>query len=240
MKINIRNESHTSPFTSKGFIVALIIVGILAVGAIVMVVLGIFDNKQEQKPAATPVAEVTDTRSDSVCGLPGSEETELATAPASTWSFVGIISAPMSPTIGPKKTSAEGLRTCFSQSPEGALFFAANYFAMSTDARLVKFLPELMIAGPGRDIMMAAATEDSVSGVSQSQMVFVGFKLLSYSRSEATVELLINSGGRLLAFPVVASWEDGDWKLVVTESGGLPLDATLVDSSIGYVAWGEQ
>lgn len=235
------NDSEPrNPFTKKGFIVGAVIVGALALSAIVLGVTSLGTGGGGATTAASGTPTPTSTVSaeaESVCGLSGYEESGTLTAPPTTeWTIVGTMAAPSSAEAGPGETDSDGVRTCYAHTVEGALFAASNLWAMGSDARLAPLAVEQLTApGPGRDAAIAADTQQSNTGTS---VQIAGFKVLSYDGENATIDTAFElNTGSLISFPSAVKWIDGDWKLVVTDEGQPPFRPTTLQNLGGYIVW---
>ncbi|WP_435094691.1 hypothetical protein [Clavibacter michiganensis] len=194
----------------------------------------------EPETSASPSASALPDGAASVCGLPGYEETSsLDTAPATTWKLVGTVAVPDDPQgAGPGRTDSGGLRTCYAHTSKGALYAVVNYMGQSTDGRLKTRIADLAAQGPGKAAIAKSLASPSSS--SNARLQVAGFKISSYSASEATVDVataITSKGGALVSFPIVMRWEDGDWKLELADDGTLPLDPSQLQSLGGYIPW---
>ncbi len=132
------DHDDDNPFKKKGFIFGAVLFVALFLAA---AVLGLTSSRGggagEATPAATssPANAPPISASDkSVCGLPGYEETgTLTAAPATTWTFVGTMAAPGSDQAGPGTISADGVRSCYSHTVDGAVLAVANIWALGSD-----------------------------------------------------------------------------------------------------------
>lgn len=231
-----------SPFRSRGFIVAAIVVGAIVLAAIVALVtslLGGGDNNADPTTAPTTSTSADPGSADpSVCGLEGFEETSsLTTAPENEWELVGTVAAPADANGAGPGTIDDAFRSCYAHTAEGALFAAVNYVALASDSRNVPRLPELVEPGPGRDAALAAGGN---GGSSSTRVQVAGFKINSYSANEAVVDIAWNvtsSGSALVSMPVVLHWVDGDWKIVLDDNGQPPFAASPLENLGGYIPW---
>lgn len=230
-----------NPFTTRGFITGAVIVGVLALAAIVLAVTSLWGGGGQTPPAATPntlaPAEV-DADAKSVCALPGYEQSGVLTAaPDTEWTIVGTMAAPGSDTAGPGVIADDGLRSCYAHTAEGALFAVSNLWAMGTDGRLSALALDRQTApGPGRDAAIAAAIPQSNTGASAQ---IVGFRISTYTATDATIDLAFRlSTGELISFPAPVKWVEGDWKSVLTDDGQPPLRPSALQNLGGYTPWG--
>jgi len=229
-----------SPFRSKGFIVAAIVVGAIILAAIIALatsLLGGGDTNADPTPvpttSATADAEETDP---SICGLEGYEETSsLETAPDNDWELIGTMAAPVDERTGPGDVDVAGFRSCFAHTAEGALFAAVNFVATGTDAAIGPRLIELVAPGPGRDVLEGQGSDGNTSNL-RAQVA--GYKVSAYSADAATVDLALNySSGQLVSLPFKLVWAEGDWKVEVTDAGEFPLAPAQLQNLGGYTPW---
>lgn len=234
------SDQERSPFARRGFIAAAIVVGAVALAAVVAIVAGIIGggDSPAPDPSTPPSASGPSGADASVCGLPGFEaESSLTSAPSTTWELVGTMAAPTDADgSGPGAIESDGFRSCYAHTAEGALYAAANVLALGTDASLRPRTPELVAEGAGKSALEELGGIGGSSDGVRAQVA--GFKVGAYSTASATIDLALNfSDGRLVSYPVKLTWEDGDWKIVVTDSGGSPLESALLQSLGGYIPW---
>lgn len=241
--------NQQSPFTRPGFLVAAAFVVILVV---VGIVLGVTSNTQDDEPETlrpTPTAAASASADpspssvsagESICALEGEVLTGTVTiAPPAEWQYQGTIAYPTSEVFGPAEASAEGIRSCFQHSPEGALFAAANGAVQATDSETVRAWLEYFLAeGPYReDLLGADAGEGDTSG---TRIQIAGFKVLNYDGDAATID--IGLSGSVQGQPLLLSgvfylvWEDGDWKLEIQDPES-PIDYATIPDLSGYIPW---
>lgn len=248
------NEENTSsPFTRPGFIVAAIVVAIVATLAITLAVVGALNRSEDEAVTApeSPVAAETEAPnssqapeteaapSGSVCGLAGVELSgTVAGTPEAEWVYQNAIAYPTSATYGP--ASSEGAaRTCFQQSPTGALFFAANAVAQGSDVATAEEWMEVALSeGPYRDTFLAqGAGSDGGAG---TRLQIAGFKVLSYDGSKATIDIAARFSGSgenvVISAMYYVIWEGGDWK--IDSNVATPMDAAPIPDLAGYTPWG--
>lgn len=183
-------------------------------------------------PRAVPIGQA------SVCGLPGYDPSgsTLTTAPATTWSTVGTMAAPAAAKAGPGRVAADGLRSCYAHTIEGAVIAVANVWAMGTDSRLTRPLLEQQTAtGPGRTTALKADTPASNTGL---RAQIAGFKVTSYTGTAATVDVAFRlNTGDLVSFPAPVQWQDGDWKYQVADDGSPVFRPSTLTSLSSYIPW---
>lgn len=245
------DETEQNPFSRPGFVLAALVVVLLIVaGVVVGVVVAGRDDDPNDSMEATPAPtsmpgpsepSITEAERVSICGLEGIELTgNLSTAPEAVWEFQGTTGYPTSSAFGPGETNADGVRYCFQQSPSGALFAAANAVAQGSDQTVQEaFATYFTATGPGRDAAIANAVSGSASS---GRIEIAGFRLLEYGDGSARVDVAVRatSNGQTIygsgVYPL--TWEDGDWKLVVSDSGEMQYDFAQIPDLAGYISWG--
>lgn len=244
------DETEQNPFSRPGFVVAALVVVLLIVAGVIVGVVVARDNDTndslETAPAPTTTVETPEPSpakagGASICGLKGDELTgDLSKAPKAVWEFQGTTGYPTSSKYGPGETDADGVRYCFQQSPSGALFAAANAVAQGSDPAVQEaFATYFTAAGPGRDAAIANAVSGSASS---GRIEIAGFRLLEYGDGSARVDVAVRatSNGQTIygsgVYPL--TWEDGDWKLVVSDSGEMQYDFAQIPDLAGYISWG--
>jgi hypothetical protein len=234
------NTETRSPFRGRGFIAAAVVVGVIVLAAIIVLVTSLAGGGNEpgasptRAPSATPTSSPAD---ESVCGLKGFDtENTLTSAPENDWELVGTIAVPTDSDVAGPGTVSDGLRTCYSHTAEGALFMAVNYLGMGTDATLYNRLFQLVAPGPGRDALAAQA--DSGPSTSSTRAQVAGYKISGYSPETTTIDLALNySSGQLVSLPMKLVWAENDWKLVLTDTGELPIAPAPIENLGGYTPW---
>lgn len=230
MSQSTESTTESNPFTKPGFIIAAALV--LALIAATVVIFLLPKGQDNAQPAPSPAESGNSAASSpsalagsakSVCGLPASMETALGTAPKSKWELLGSMAVPTDPaTVGPGKVGKDGLRSCFAQSPTGALCSTANIWASSFNGFAKQVYLELAADSPSRDkAVQAIETGQNVGGGTSPKVQIAGFIIHSYTPEAAVVELAIKSAdGGYGALSTSLLWEDGDWKLDIPPAGG--------------------
>lgn len=229
---------------------ALAVVLLVIVGIILFVWMGNDDESEAAPPPQTQAATPTPSASavtseESVCGLDATGGSTLTTPPEGVeWEFIGGIAAPKSAEHGPGVVDEQtGVRSCYSHTPEGALLAAAGQAASSGDPELYfATVSALSVDGPGKDITIERAQRSISEGGANPPIEIAGFRLLSYTGGEATVEIVASadSGTELVHFTssAVMQWTNGDWYTKYKDDGSSgPVDGQVSDLS-GYVLWG--
>lgn len=250
------DSQQRSPFTRPGFIAGGLVVALIVVLGIVIGIVNMTNDDPETDPTA-PTSSATDTEPPateeptednaeaSVCGLEGSvtETAQLTAAPdVDEWAYQGTAAYPLSTEFGPAETDESGIRYCFQQSPEGALFAAGNALVQgtdpsSTDAWIDRFLAD----GPYRDQVMQQTGSSSGGASTGVRLNIAGFRLLSYDGASARVDIAVNGSadGQSIVGSYVYElvWQEGDWKLSAETPN--PFEFATVPDLSGYIAWEE-
>jgi hypothetical protein len=148
------------------------------------------------------------------------------------------MAAPADPKIGPGKVDDQGIRSCFAHSPEGALYAAVNLWALGSDPSKERAIAEQLVAkGPGRDAAMAAPQSSTTSAAGVKIQV-AGFNV-SYTSQQAVVELAFRANtGAIASVRTTLVWQDGDWKGLVSDSDGKPLEEPRQISDLSrFIPW---
>lgn len=241
------DENTRNPFTRPGFIASGVLILVLVAAVVVIAFLPRNDEPGAATPSSSsspsaPSSTTTATEEgtqESVCGIPGSDDTALGTAPESKWELMGTMAVPSAPeTHGPGESTDTGVPFCFAQSPTGALYAAANIFASTMHGDPLSFYEQLVADSEARDEALAAlAGEDQPSPSTDEQSFQIqGFQLDRYSNTSATVSLgfeIENGAVGSITLPLV--WEEGDWKLLIEQSGA-PEPRQLNDLS-EFIPW---
>ncbi|GAA5202166.1 hypothetical protein GCM10023346_48430 [Arthrobacter gyeryongensis] len=229
MSQSTESTTESNPFTKPGFILAAALVVALIAAALVIFLLpkGQDNTHAASTPAesgspATSSPSASAMAGKSVCGLPGSKETALGAAPKSKWELLGSMAVPTDPsTAGPGTVGTDGLRSCFAQSPTGALYATANIWAASFNGYARQVYLKLAADSPTRDKAVQAIQEGKDVGGTSPKVQFAGFIIHSYTPTAAVVEVAFKSAdGGYGAISTSLLWEGGDWKLDMPAAGG--------------------
>jgi hypothetical protein len=247
MSQSTESTTESNPFTKPGFIIAAALVVALIAATLVIFLIPKREGTAQPTPAPAESSS-TSTRSPSasaaagasVCGLPASSETALGAAPETKWELVGRTAAPTEPkSIGPGTTAPNGFRSCFAQSPTGALYAAANMVALGglSDTGIQKELIEkLVVPGPGRD---AALKDIRIPSSSDSSSIQIrGFVIKAYSPTAAHVDLAFATPTGEYGHGVLPlKWTNGDWKVEISDSGELLNDVAQISDLSKFIPW---
>lgn len=182
---------------------------------------------------------------DSVCGLDATGGVTLTTAPKDIeWEFLNGIYAPKSEEHGPGVVDPEtGVRSCFSHTPGGALLAVAGLFVSGGDPQLLlDTIERQTLEGLGKDKSLAnvqARLDRNDPAVPPIELE--GFRLLAYSDSEATVEVVLGADTGLERYhqtqSAVVIWQNGDWYFQAPGDSGPGQVSGQISDLSGYVLW---
>lgn len=182
----------------------------------------------------------------SVCGLKGEvlSKERLPIAPESDgWDYQGKVAYPVSKEFGPGAYDETGnYRYCFQHSPTGAVYAAVNAVAQGTEPeRAGPWLKYFVAKGPHRDDFLALGPGEGSSDSQGVRLRVVGYILQNYTGQKATVDVGIQAiyEGKESNLSMIYNlvWEDGDWKMVVSDPK-TPIDVAAVPDFAPYVRWG--
>lgn len=220
-----------SLWTKPGFVLSLALVVIL-VGCAVWLGTSRPATPAGRHPAPSAAAPVAHG-----CGPAGApNQLPPAAAPVTDWRLVGHMAAPLSRTTGPVK-QADGIPTCFSPDPTGALVAAANFLAAMTDSTLrPAALRDLTADTPGRAEALDQLARQG-PGPDSYGLRITGFSFLHYGADGATVDLALAAQGGYVHLPLQLAWTGGDWRIVLPPTGR-PFDSlTGIPTLTSYIPW---
>lgn len=219
---------------SPGLLAAGALVALVAVALVVVLVARGLDR--ESGPTDPDPTRAT---SDSTCGLPPGDLTDLDEAPAAEWTLVGRIAAPQRDGVGPGEVT-DGVNHCFARSTEGALFAAVYTIAdtANPEADLVQALRlHYLESSPGFDqaLQDAETAEPSASGGLQ----VAGFRIDSSTEAAVTLTLALQfaegpQSGGLVSATFTLEWTGGDWRAYLPATGP---SMNALSSLQGFVEW---
>jgi hypothetical protein len=229
-------------FRRPGFVIAAVVVGVVVLVAVALLgsalIFGSADDGPTPSASSSSATATAGAGEESVCGLDGFEtEDTLTEPPDNEWELVGTVAAPVDPQgAGPGVVENDGFRSCYSHTAEGALFAAVSYIAVSSDSRNTPRLYQLLADGPVKSQLQSTPAPGDPSS---ARLQVAGYKITKYELEEAIVDIawqVTSEGGSLVSVPTVLTWQDGDWKIVITESGP-PFAPSQLENLGGYTPW---
>lgn len=238
-------ESIESKGPSWTLIGAGLVVGVVVAMGAVLSVQGIREDDPAKATSTSsgPVPSSSSTEpgsSTSTCQLPGHETSgTLHEAPKAAWTLLNGFAVPTVKAAGPGKVERDGFRFCYAQTREGSLVAAANFIGVSGDAKLAEKVTDKLIApGPGREIARRSAAGSSGAGAEDMKIQIAGFRMISYSDQESTVDVLMRgSNGQYVAQQLEMRWAEGDWRLALADDGSPRAEPRSVPDAAGFIAW---
>jgi hypothetical protein len=189
------------------------------------------------RPDATPPR--SHHAATTACNARPADDT-LPTAPPGdlTWRNLGPVLVPVSATNGPTRYRGE-LWTCYRHDPMGAVLAAYGIVAAAVTPDWLQIAENQFAPGAGVQAYITASGQQPSPSVQPSQVAQpVGFQVVAYTSQQATIETLADAGdGQYQADQRTLTWQDGDWKLVLTPAGAIGPDPQLVSSADGFVLW---
>ncbi|HZX08978.1 hypothetical protein [Kribbella sp.] len=166
-----------------------------------------------------------------------------AAAPtAVTWQYEAQMLVPLQAANGPATTSPDGVRSCFSHSPTGAVLAAMVLLGqVQNSAVSVAALKDRVLPGPGKTLAMAAAEKEARTPPTDPGSVqFAGFKVLYYPQNatQAIVQIACDLNRKAYgAIQVTMQWYRSDWYAVLQDDGTFngTVEPDILSSLDGYV-----
>jgi hypothetical protein len=216
-------------FAGRGWWAAsALFVALIVVAGVYVVITG--DGGSPRPPAGAPTSHVTATPGETTAPPAGSCPAALAVpidspvptaAPDATWTPVGRVQAPASPTFGP----IDG--RCYEHSATGALFAAAHFLAAVTDpAGLQTAIRDLTVDGTGQQALLDLLAKDPTAVTGSG----TGYQL--------AVSVVVRAGsGGMAAVPITLLWAEDSWLVQLPADGDLTRRATPLQTLTGFTPW---
>ncbi|MER7399680.1 hypothetical protein ABT381_29690 [Streptomyces sp. NPDC000151] len=175
------------------------------------------------------------------CKTDDSDQEKPTKAPADMlWKSYGSVPVPVSSTYGPTKFDGN-VWSCYSHTPMGA--------ALAVNAITDKLpypgwrdvVEKQFVPGDARDKLMrdrAKEKDDPRNSTKESGGNFYGFSVLTYSKEQATVQVLLRIGDEYATTSVSLKWLDGDWKVEAQPNGSPYSGFSQTSGPDGFVKWG--
>lgn len=150
---------------------------------------------------------------------------------------------PAPDTAGPGVVDADGFRSCFAQTPTGALFAAANLVGLGSteDVEIQrKMMEQLVVPSVGQEAALEDLDEraSSSSSSSDNSIQMSGFQLLSYTDEAANIDIAFTTENGAIGHAVIPlRWVDGDWKTEIADNGQLLNEPTQLNDLNNYIPW---
>ncbi|MFC8565897.1 hypothetical protein ACFUIW_09035 [Streptomyces sp. NPDC057245] len=162
------------------------------------------------------------------------------------WRALDVAEVPVSASAGPLRTDGP-LWWCFAHTPVGAVLAAHIIPSQMSGPHWRAVTEAQVVAGRGRDMFVFQRSAGGGSDTDTASRrrtgrsavaTYAGFSVLSYSREEASVELLLKGEQSYAATTVALRWSGGDWKVVPLTSGALHSPVETVQGTGGRLMWG--
>lgn len=168
---------------------------------------------------------VTDTRQK----LPTSTPKDI------TWTIWRGIALPQSTSAGPLEIdNSTGVTGCYADTPIGAVLATANIgYRMTVAAPDTTIVDQQVADGPYKKQL-----RDELSGSRPPDHIpqLAGFRIISYTKRYATVDLAIGNEDGYATGESQMVWQDGTWKMVATADDVNSNGWHQVDDINGYIA----
>lgn len=198
-------------------------------------------------PAAGKEPEVSFTGCKAQKAPPLDPEFSAPAPVQSEWAAVGTMKAPRSDTGGPQVGSV-----CFTRTPEGALYSAANYVAefLTLDPSGREALMSQRYYNPGGPQVQAQdmptlINNPAASNVPDAAREFAGYRWETWTSDLAIVSIAFRwlSGqmtGAVYLATYTLTWSDNDWKLLSPGRDGVPVAYVTGENAAQaqYTPWG--
>lgn len=175
------------------------------------------------------------------CRTDDSDQAKPTAAPRDFhWKANGTGLVPVSRTVGPLKYDGP-VWSCFAHTPMGAVMAVHSITDHLSYEGWRKVVDQQVVPGAGRDALTAtrAQSGDKSTTGSPDAGGYVGFTVLTYNESQATVMVLVRGmgDGGYGAASVTVRWQDGDWKLAPEPDGTIYSGVSQVSGTNGFVTW---
>lgn len=234
-----KDSSFNIWWVISGIVVFLVIVGLVIVLA--------FGPGKGGGNAGNPTPEPTRSSSDALPDSPGASNspgesacdlpsgTDIPTsAPTAEWSNKQLFIVPSSTDFGPVPIPGSEWG-CYSHSPSGALFAAANYVAGLGDEGYESFMREASIDNESLDSYLATTSPGSHKQEPGLVGQIAGFQFVGVENDVVIVSLAVQLDDITGAFKIGLVWDQasGTWKADVSRS-----DLTLRTTELtAYTPW---
>ena len=209
--------ASSSVWWASGGVIVLVIAGLLWIllsgsgsGPTATPTRTVTNSALQTLPTSSPPGPSTSstTTANGGCTVPGGNTLVPTAAIPATWKLVGSLATPVSGSAGPKKINGPGgtLRSCFQDSPVGAVIAAFNISSAGTTSNAHAALLLNYTPGPGRDAADALPAD-------ASNAVYSGFLTQACTQSECLVKIVLTVQDIYVeqTFPMI--WAGGDWKV---------------------------
>jgi hypothetical protein len=155
-----------------------------------------------------------------------------------TWRTIGVVQVPVSASTGPTRFQG-ALWWCFAHTPTGAALAATVITAQMSETNWRTVTDQQVVAGTGREMFVFQRSQvaDTARRTDGSSSSCVGFTVVSYTGTAATIALLLRGTEGLLTTSIRLRWNDGDWKVLPGSDGSLYSGLTTVQNASRYLVW---
>lgn len=236
------NNHSTSPFNVWWWVAGgfLLLIVVLVVVVLVGTSRGSDDSQtgpSDPSPTVStdgPDAPATPDASGSACDLPAATEIPVA-GPEASWDAVGYFMVPTSPEYGPVATDGSAW-PCFAQSPTGALFAAAHFFAGLTEPTYAEFAESAAVDNGARTAWISAQDPATMTQTPGRVAQIAGFQFQQVEIGRVVVDLGLRQSDVEGSIRLGLVWDEqaGNWLGDFSASQVVPAAADLTT----FTPWG--
>ncbi len=173
------------------------------------------------------------------CHTSGTDQTVPTGTPAGvTWTLARGVAVPSSASDGPTLRGDAGVGYCYADTPLGALLAASNLGqGTGTETAIQQADLEHSVV-PNEYSTQAAAQSNSDPAPSGVQLA--GFRVISYSPSQASVALAYAVATQPSTYPqltLALQWYQGDWRAVPQPGPSVAVTSSTATTLAGFVPW---
>ncbi|WP_030543935.1 hypothetical protein [Streptomyces albus] len=191
-------------------------------------------------PSAPPAAEGgSDGRPEGCSTDDGDQKTPTEPPKDLKWKSAGANRVPTSETAGPKLIDGR-VWSCYAHTPMGAVMAAHGISNQIGFPGWEEVVEKQFAPGPNTDsfVKLRSKQEDTSPDEGPRDGKYAGFSVLSYSKSQATVMMLMEfNDGAYMSTTLTVQWHGGDWKLVPQPNGSIIAGTAKVSGTNGFVLW---
>ena len=222
MSESTESTTESNPFTKPGFIISAALVVALIAAAVVIFFLPNGQDTAQPAPASSAAGLLRSPQSQPTrlerasAGCPQARRQLWAQHRSPSGSSSGKWPYPLTPRLSARDvTDGDGFRSCFANSPTGALYAAANMVALGSSGTQdeLKLAEKLLMPGPGRDSAMKRPRRRLRSSGSGETTQVSGFSSSPTASLRQRGSGYQTTNGALAHSVLSIRWIAGDWKV---------------------------
>ncbi|GAB2938833.1 hypothetical protein GCM10027047_39010 [Rhodococcus aerolatus] len=252
-------RDDTTPTTgpSRGFAAAAGLIGLVAIGLVVVLVYAFTRPDNATPTTAAPATQTTSAGAPSSavptstdagggeqgrpagCATTGTDQTVPTSSPAGiTWGLASGVAVPSSSADGPALHADAGVAYCYSHTPVGALLAASN-IGQGTGSKQAQQDATLSCCVVPNQYAAAVKPAGSDS-TSPTSIQLAGFRFITYTPDQASITLAYNVGGatgQYSGLTFALQWYSGDWRVVPQPGPSIVVTAASLPSLASFTPW---